>query len=596
MKRALPLALLQLLFWVGLLPTPAFAQQILSDAPAPGIVRELGYVAMSDATRLAYVVFRPEAAGRYPTVMMYDVYGAGSMAPIGLVREFVSRGYAFVGASGRGTGCSEGEYFPYNQPPEARDGAALVEWAGEQSWSTGKVGLIGNSQPGIIQFPIAALHPKHLAAIAPGGIVASMYADFVYPGGIEHASIPLQWSKFGQASGSRAGAQRRAQEDSACKERAAMIGPNSLWQSIQRERFDADYYRQPSPITHAAEVSVPTLIVQSWTDPAVMSSGIWVFDRLASKHKRLFVLTGGHDAYIYSTAQTEVMRWMDRWLKGEKNGVEGEPHVRIDFGTKPEAAAPGDIRPAKAEASVTLRHWPAPGTKWQTFFLSADGKLDAKHPTGAGNGTREYFYPIGTEVPADDTRFAMAPTAAGALSYRSAPVTKDVPLIGAPQLRFYASSNQPNTDFMAMLHDVSPDGDVTFIQRAYLRASHRAIDANASSDQRVVRPHLVEESLVPSQPYEFRLSFWPVAHVLRAGHAVELMIVAPSNIPSTAFEGFGMLPLMLSGVNTLYQDAKRPSQLLLPTVPDLRVPMPPAECGSLPFQPCRRAAKPAGTS
>src|SRR2546430_7461097 len=56
-----------------------------------------------------------------------------------------------------------------------------------------------------------------------------------------------------------------------CKAVAEKIGPNSLLKQIAAQRFDADYYRQASPYDLAPQVRVPTLMVQSWTDPAVRS-------------------------------------------------------------------------------------------------------------------------------------------------------------------------------------------------------------------------------------------------------------------------------------------------------------------------------------
>ena len=52
----------------------------------------------------------------------------------------------------RGTGGSGGDLSGnYFSPREARDGAAVVEWLGTRTWSTGKVGMAGGSYVGITQ-------------------------------------------------------------------------------------------------------------------------------------------------------------------------------------------------------------------------------------------------------------------------------------------------------------------------------------------------------------------------------------------------------------------------------------------------------------
>lgn len=586
---SLPARLLALFGACALLPVAAAAAPFaLSDRPAPGIARDMGYFPGSDKLPLAYVVYKPDAPGPFPTIAWFDVYGAGSMPPLGMIRAWVEHGYAFVAGSVRGTGCSPGRYLPFSAQ-EARDGAAFVEWAGTQPWSTGKVGLAGNSQPGILQFGIAALKPRHLAAIAPGGSIRSIYADGWYLGGIYNAAFAAHWSRYDQPGASRAMAEARIKlGDEACKAVAARIGPNPLVSILEAQRHDGAYYRRYSPYDRAPEVEVPTLMVQSWTDPAVGSSALGVFERIKARDKRLFVLSGSHDAYLYSTAQDEVHRWMDRWVKGEDNGVDQQPRVRLDFQTTLGAAGnSGDVVPAQPGWTQSLPDWPAPDTQWRIFHLGADGVLHDQVAEGKGAAPREYFYPAGTELPGDAQQFASKPLDWGSISYRSAPVAADTAILGAPQLTFHASSTRPDTDFMFNLHDVSPSGDVTFIQRGYLRASHRAVDPAHSTAQLVFHPHLKEETMVPGRVYDFELSMLPVVYVLRAGHSLELLLAAPSFTPSP---GWGLVPLMLPGFNTVYHDAAQPSVLRIPVVPGVVAQAPEPACGALPFQPCRPAA------
>lgn len=561
----------------------AHAAVVLEDTPIAGVARELGYFDAADRTKLAYVVYRPAKPARYPTVAWFDVYGAGSMPPLEMVRFWLDHGYAFAAASVRGTGCSHGEYHPFTAQ-EAIDGAAFVDWAGSQDWSSGKVGLIGSSQPGILQFGVAAREPRHLAAIAPGGTIRRIYADGWFLGGIYNASFATHWSRVDQPQASRLGAQMRIKlGDEACKAAEARIGPNGLLRALAERPFDGPFYQQLSPYDRAPEVKVPVLMVQSWTDPAIGSSAIGVFERLRTAHKRLFVLNGGHDAYLYSTAQDEVRRWMDHWVKGERNGIEREPRARIDFETRPTAApgAYGDITAVKAAWTTTLPDWPAPAQQWRTLYLHGDGTLGDE---SGDNAERSYFYPSGTELPGSQLQFELRPLDWGALSYRSSPMSTDTAILGSPQLRLHVTSEQADTDFLVVLHDVSPRGEVTYLQRAYLRASHRGVDPERSTPQYVFHPHTSAEPVKPGAVYEVQLSIPPVAHLLRAGHALELLIAAPSPIPAPAW---GVMPLMLPGFNTIHHGKAHPSQLRIPVVPGVEAQAPPPGCGELLFQPCR---------
>jgi hypothetical protein len=173
-------------------------------APAEGpvaTVRTAGYLTMADGTQLAYTVVRPAAPGRYPTLFEYSGYDPGRDPDAAYVRRFVqSQGhYAYIGVNLRGTGCSQGT-FDFFQPQEAVDGAAVIQWIRQQPWSTGLVGMIGKSYPGITQLFVAAQDPPGLAAIAPGHFFADAYRDVAKPGGITNHGFAALWSFVGRPS------------------------------------------------------------------------------------------------------------------------------------------------------------------------------------------------------------------------------------------------------------------------------------------------------------------------------------------------------------------------------------------------------------
>jgi hypothetical protein len=151
------------------------------------------------------------------------------------------------------------------------------------------------------------------------------------------------------------------------------------------------------------------------------------------------------------------------------------------------------------------------------------------------------------------------------------------------------SAEQEDTDFMVVLHDVGPDGETLYLQRAFLRASHRAIDGARSSDHWVYHPHDRSALLDPGRVYELQISFPELGHVFRAGHMLELSILAPTFAPAT---DWGPMPLNLPGINTVYHSTEHPSRLILPTVSSISATGPPPECGSLEYQPCRPRVEP----
>ena len=97
--------------------------------------------------------------------------------------SWVPRGYAVVNCDLRGFGTSDGRGNLLTDA-EAQDIHDLIEWAGTQPWSNGKVGMNGVSYLAISQYKSAALRPPHLAAICPWEGFSDVFRDFARPGGI----------------------------------------------------------------------------------------------------------------------------------------------------------------------------------------------------------------------------------------------------------------------------------------------------------------------------------------------------------------------------------------------------------------------------
>ncbi len=170
-------------------------------------------IRVGDGQVLRANVFRPEGEGRFPVLMAHGSYGkdvhfAHAFKPQwdklnrihpGLCDQgssgrflrwetvdperWVPDGYAVVQVDSRGTGQSPGYLDPFS-PREIQDYAECIEWAGQQPWSNGKVGLSGVSYYAIEQWLVAALRPRHLAAICPWEGASDFYRDVARHGGI----------------------------------------------------------------------------------------------------------------------------------------------------------------------------------------------------------------------------------------------------------------------------------------------------------------------------------------------------------------------------------------------------------------------------
>ncbi|MFM5931442.1 MAG: CocE/NonD family hydrolase [Novosphingobium sp.] len=160
------------------------------------------YAPVRDGTKLAITVYRPAggaANARFPTLLWYHPGHRESidratgqirptMAPSDIA-FFTGQGYAVAIAEMRGSGASFGNRELDRGPQIARDGKDLVDWIAAQSWSDGKLGMIGASYQGFAQYAVASQKPAALKAIFPEIAGFDDYTSMFHPGGIFVAAL-----------------------------------------------------------------------------------------------------------------------------------------------------------------------------------------------------------------------------------------------------------------------------------------------------------------------------------------------------------------------------------------------------------------------
>ena len=121
---------------------------------------------MRDGIRLATVVFRPRADGRYPALLVRSPYAAGipdQFKPVHTAQ--FEKNYVLVMQNERGSEWSEGD-FGFLTTTTA-DGQDTLDWISAQEWSNGKVGLAGCSSTAENQLKLGAIGHPALRACVP---------------------------------------------------------------------------------------------------------------------------------------------------------------------------------------------------------------------------------------------------------------------------------------------------------------------------------------------------------------------------------------------------------------------------------------------
>jgi putative CocE/NonD family hydrolase len=564
-----------------------------------GDYTEHGYITVRDGVELSYTVIRPSQTGSYPALLNFAGYTSGSdpgssnaIPP----EEMVKAGYATIGVNVRGSGCSGGTYEVYD-PRWATDGYDVVEWIARQPWSTGNVGLWGGSFPGITQLMVAGMRPPHLRAIEPLSTIGDTYRDVAFPGGIENIIFPHLW--FAEQSETAAGNLVPAvqQGDPKClanwSASTTQNPPSSVPVLFAQHQFDDAFWQGHAPGSYIPRIAVPALFFTQWQDEQVGGRVSEAFSE-PDPSRTWVVTSNGNHAWVLCDECVDLQKRFFGWtLKGEDTGFAAVPHYQVwqestNF-TDPKTGAPGH-----KSWSMPFRSWPPPLAP-MTLNLRADHRLSFTRPAD-GESQDSYDYPRPSPSVGDPPARAAGVTAAGDSWSRSggpgsgglvftSPAFSQDRVLSTASADLWLSSTAADTDVQVTLSEVRPDGAETYIERGWLRASHRKLDAAASTPLRPVQTHRESDAapLEPGIPTPMRVEVFPFAHTIRRGSALRMIIDAPSGL--TGFWGFDYLKT--PAVDTIYHDRAHPSRLVVGVVPDEQAQVPLPACDTLQNQPCR---------
>lgn len=160
------------------------------------------------------------------------------------------------------------------------------------------------------------------------------------------------------------------------------------------------------------------------------------------------------------------------------------------------------------------------------------------------------------------------------LSWSTAPFTEPTEMIGQGAAHLFAEIDQPDTNFILRMWDEAPGGGRQLITTAYLKASHRELDEERTTEGDPYHPHTRAVPVEPGRIEEYVLRVYPFGATFLPGHklVVELSNDEPladahnALLPPDAFH----LPVGRPVTHKIYRDAAHPSRIVLPftrTVP-----------------------------
>jgi putative CocE/NonD family hydrolase len=584
----------------------------MATAPGGGIIVEKNVmVPMRDGVRLATDIYRPAGQGKYPVVLVRTPYGTESSAVGRQGQYYVEHGYAFAIQDCRGKYDSEGDW--YGKRDEAKDGSDAITWVGTQPWSNGKVGMTGGSYLGMVQYLVADQENPYLKALVPLvgpltlGRDTADYDHLAIYSARESASN-LAWMLLTDGRVNQADGQgdysgftfKLAREHLPRSEYPEVLGRKMAWWpflATHRYGFWEEYYLRASqgewskPIDPSwwggyearyRKVKVPMLHISGWFDccgeqpiknfqlirklaaePLARDNqrlmmGPWVHGVGRAKNG---VVDFGPEAVMNPDSVS--VRWFDHWLKGENNGVENDPAVRVFV--------------MGANRWRSAADWPIPGTRFTEFYLHSTG--DARLSRGGGTLSTEppgaepvdqYSYDPADPTPGfrkgDTLEIGLGVVDLGEIErredvvvYSTKVLEEPVEVTGPLSAVLYLSTSAPATDFIVRLIDVQPDGTPHNVFLTY---------ANPFRTQWVKAAETGPED---ARILKAEISLPPTSNLFRVGHRIRVEIASAA---APRHHGLNVEPgTELSATRgnvarqTIYHDQAHPSHIVLPVIP-----------------------------
>jgi putative CocE/NonD family hydrolase len=522
---------------------------------------------MRDGTTLMSNVYRPAAGGPHPVLLTRLPYGKDLSADTTYFDPLraAGHGYVVVIQDVRGRYASEGKFTPFAH--EFEDGYDSVEWASKLPGSNGDVGMFGLSYFGKTQWHAAVTRPPSLKSLAPGQAWGNHLNGVQWRSGVGELGLMQYWAQSALAL--EILFRRHRGEPQKIEQKlpdligsidvllagggydelplAALPDPHDLTPFVRggfERGVDHEIWDYLNIDGKYDEVEAPTFHIGGWYDcfigetlkqyeamkeraeGAGMRSprllvGPWTHGSFESTVGDLDFGIGSSGMFVnYRGDLTDAqLRWFDATLKGNDEALEWEPVQVFVMGENRWRGYEG---------------WPVPGSHSERWHLHAGGRLSREKP--AHSEPDRYDYDPRSPVATIGGAILMAPIhRPGAMDqrpneerpdvlvYTSEVLQSDYTVLGSVHATIFAATDAPDTDFVARLVDVYPDGRAIVVTDGVVRASARE-SYPAPGVIKPVQPSLIE----PGRVYEYCVDLWATGISFGAGHRIRVEITSSS--------------------------------------------------------------------
>ncbi|HEY9867724.1 MAG TPA: CocE/NonD family hydrolase, partial [Candidatus Obscuribacterales bacterium] len=423
-----------------------------------------------------------------------------------------ARGFMVVKVDIRGTGASFGDVLPREySDQELADAEAIIAALAALPESNGNVAMWGVSWSGFNSLQVAMRRPPALKTI-----ISIHASDDLYHDDVHYIDGVLHLDPYHLFINHELGLPRTPAYKLDDEYFSSRFDRRPWLFTYMSQQVDGEFWRSKSLRQNYAAIDIPVYLIGGLLD-GYRSAMVRIFQNLDVPVKMDMgpwdhsCPDDGSPGPNYEYLD-RIVRWLDRWLKGVRNGVDRELSrgkqmlLFVRGGHEPDAnmeTTPGKWR---------LQPWPVPGAGKQTFYPQPGGRLGRL--TGRTALDRLVYSP-GAGVAAGawwgDTTGDMSTDDARSLVYDSQPLTRQVEIIGFPRVSLKVASSAALANWSVRLEDVGPDGKVALVTGALINASQR-------------NSRLAPSHVVPGKPYTVSADLHFTTWTFKPGHRIRLAV------------------------------------------------------------------------
>ncbi|MBW4474326.1 MAG: CocE/NonD family hydrolase [Stenomitos rutilans HA7619-LM2] len=464
-----------------------------------------------DRVRLDADIYRPEAEGAFPVLLMRQPYGRSIASTVAYAHPtwYAAHGYIVVIQDVRGRGTSEGTFKLFAH--ESDDGEDTVNWAADLPGSTGQVGMYGFSYQGMTQLYAAIAKPPALKTICPAMMAYDLFTDWAYEGGAFCLQANLGWALQIAAETARLEGDVAAHQTltTAAKnltfsefvpvDSVALktLNPGSFYYEWLEHSAPDAYWKHLSPKSYLHDVDLPMLHIGGWFDTFLRGT-MHLYQEIAVRSAHRQQLMVGPWAHLpwgrkvgaidfgteaASPCDRLQIRWFDQFLKGIDTGLLEEPAIALfemgsnrwrTFAQWPTPNPTPCYLASNGLASISDRE----GTLVSQQDLTQNSKLSS---IAARSATQTFdaivhdpWRPVPAHgghasVPSGPQERSSLDCRTDILTYTSEPLTENLHLVGDVAVSIACTADTPSFDLCAILSEVKPNGTIHNFTQGYLR-------------------------------------------------------------------------------------------------------------------------------